>query len=104
MRAIRLLIAFAFIALGATVGALNRQEIAIDFAAFHLSTTLGVAMLVSLLVGVILGGTAIAASVVLPLRRQLARQQRLLASTPAPAGDGVPTSAPAGNSFSSKGT
>jgi len=73
MRVIRMLIAFAFIALGATVGALNRQEIAIDFGAFHLSTTLGIAMLVALLAGVVLGGMAIAASVVLPLRRQLAR-------------------------------
>ena len=76
MRVIRLLIAFAFIALGATVGALNRQEIAIDFGAFHLSTTLGVALLVALLGGLLLGGTAIAASVVLPLRRRLARMQR----------------------------
>ena len=73
MRVIRMLIAFAFIALGATVGALNRQAIAIDFGAFHLSTTLGIAMLVALLAGVLLGGMAIAASVVLPLRRQLAR-------------------------------
>jgi ethanolamine transporter EutH len=76
MRVIRLLIAIAFIALGATVGALNRQPVAIDFGAFHLATTLGVAMLVALLAGVVLGGTAIAASVVLPLRRQLARTQR----------------------------
>ena len=76
MRVIRLLIAFAFIALGATVGALNRQEIAIDFGAFHLSTTLGIAMLVALLAGVVLGGMAIAGSVVLPLRRKLARLQR----------------------------
>ncbi|QSX77738.1 lipopolysaccharide assembly protein LapA domain-containing protein [Agrilutibacter solisilvae] len=77
MRVIRLLVAFAFIALGAIVGALNRQEIAIDFGAIHLTTSLGVALLVALLVGVILGGTAIAASVVLPLRRQLARLQRV---------------------------
>jgi uncharacterized membrane protein YciS (DUF1049 family) len=76
MRVIRMLIAIAFIALGATVGALNRQEIAIDFGAFHLSTTLGIAILVALLAGVLLGGTAIAASVVLPLRRKLARLQR----------------------------
>ena len=73
MRVIRMLIAFAFIAIGAIVGALNRQEIAIDFGAFHASTTLGIALLVALLAGVVLGGVAIAASVVLPLRRQLAR-------------------------------
>ena len=76
MRVIRLLLAFAFVAVGAIVGALNRQEIAIDFGAVHLTTSLGVALLVTLLLGVILGGTAIAASVVLPLRRRLSRTQR----------------------------
>ena len=81
MRVIRMLIAFAFIALGATVGALNRQEIAIDFGAFHLSTTLGIAMLVALLAGVVLGGLAITASVVLPLRRQLSRARTTLPTT-----------------------
>ena len=90
MRVIRMLIAFAFIALGATVGALNRQEIAIDFGAFHLSTTLGIAMLVALLAGVVLGGMAIAASVVLPLRRQLAR---LRSTQPAPT-QPAPTTGP----------
>jgi uncharacterized integral membrane protein len=78
MRVIRLLLALAFIALGAVVGALNRQEVVIDFGALHLSTSLGVALLVALLMGVLLGGTAIAASVVLPLRRRLSRAQRPL--------------------------
>lgn len=81
MRVIRLLIAFACIALGAVVGALNRQATLIDLGATQIPTTLGVALLVALLLGVLLGGLAIAASVVLPLRRQLARAERQGKST-----------------------
>ena len=76
MRVFRLLIAFACIALGASLGALNRQAAVIDFGAASVSTTLGVALLVALLLGVLLGGLAIATSVVLPLRRRLARAER----------------------------
>lgn len=76
MRLIRLLIALACIALGAVVGALNRQAAVIDLGPTQIPTTLGVALLVALLAGVLLGGLAIAASVVLPLRRRLARVER----------------------------
>ena len=76
MRVLRLLIAFACIALGAIVGALNRQAAIIDLGSTQISTTLGVALLVALLLGVLLGGLAIATSVVLPLRRRLARIER----------------------------
>lgn len=81
MRVIRLLIAFACVALGAIVGALNRQAAIIDLGAMQISTTLGVALLVALLLGVLLGGLAIAASIVLPLRRRLARIERQKAPT-----------------------
>ena len=77
MRVIRLLIALACLAIGAVIGMLNRQVAAIDFGAFYIPTTLGVALLVALLIGVIIGGLAITASVVLPLRRQLARAERV---------------------------
>ena len=81
MHVIRLLIAFACIALGAIVGALNRQAAVVDLGGAQISTTLGVALLVALLLGVVLGGAAIAASVVWPLRRRLARIQRQGAPT-----------------------
>ncbi|GAB3384901.1 lipopolysaccharide assembly protein LapA domain-containing protein [Lysobacter fragariae] len=86
MRLIRLFIAVACIALGAIVGALNRQTAIIDFGPVQLSTTLGVALLVALLLGVLLGGLAIAASVVLPLRRRVARAERQTSSTAAKPG------------------
>ncbi|WP_170218574.1 lipopolysaccharide assembly protein LapA domain-containing protein [Marilutibacter aestuarii] len=76
MRLIRLIIAFACLAVGAILGALNRDLVSIDFAAAQVTTTLGVALIVALLSGVLLGGLAIAASVVLPLRRRLGRLER----------------------------
>ena len=76
MRVIRFLVAFACLALGAIVGALNRQLIAIDFGVAYIPTNLGVALIVALLLGVIIGGMAVSASLVLPLRRRLARAER----------------------------
>ena len=81
MRLIRLLIAIVCLALGAVLGALNRQAVAIDLGAIAITTTLGVALVVTLLVGVVLGGLAISASVVLPLRRRLLRTERQLRAT-----------------------
>ncbi|HUH90121.1 MAG TPA: LapA family protein [Lysobacter sp.] len=77
MRLIRILIALACLALGAVVGALNRQPVSIDVGFGHLSSNLGIALIVCLLLGVLIGGMAISASLVLPLRRRLARAERL---------------------------
>lgn len=76
MRLIRYLIAFACLAVGAIIGALNRQLVSIDLGVVHVPTNLGVGLIVSLLLGVLIGGLAISASVVLPLRRRLAQAQR----------------------------
>jgi len=76
MRVIRYLFAFACLALGAIVGALNRQPVSIDLGFAHLPSNLGIALLVALLIGVLAGGLAISASLVLPLRRRLARAER----------------------------
>ncbi|MDQ3617650.1 MAG: lipopolysaccharide assembly protein LapA domain-containing protein [Pseudomonadota bacterium] len=76
MRFIRFLIAFACLAAGAVVGALNRDLVRIDFGLATVSTNLGVALLVALLIGVLVGGLTISASVVLPLRRRMARLER----------------------------
>ena len=75
MRVIRFLIAFACLALGAVIGALNRQPVSIDVGFGHIASNLGIVMLACLLIGVLIGGLAISASVVLPLRRRLARAQ-----------------------------
>jgi len=76
MRLIRYLVAFACLAVGAVIGALNRQLVSVDLGVIEVPTNLGVALIIALLLGVLLGGLAISASVVLPLRRRLARTQR----------------------------
>lgn len=73
MRLIRILVAFACLATGAIVGALNRGLVQVDFGLVVLTTTLGVALIVSLLLGVLVGGLSVSAAVVLPLRRRLSR-------------------------------
>lgn len=83
MQFVRPLVALGCLALGVLLGVLNPGLVRIDFGPFELSTSLGVALIVALLAGVFLGGIALTASVVLPLRRRLARE-----------GDGADTHGP----------
>ena len=76
MRFIRFLIAFTCLAVGAIVGALNVQTVHIDFGVGIVPATLGVVLILALLIGVAVGGLAVTASLVLPLRRRLARAER----------------------------
>ena len=80
MRLLRMLAAMACLAMGIAVGALNPQTITLDLGIAELHTTLGVAILVSLLAGVVIGGTVLTASVVLPLRQRLRRAEAERAS------------------------
>ena len=73
MRLIRLLIAILCLAVGVVVGALNHQPVVIDLGFDTLHATLGVSVLVALLLGALIGGLAVTASVVLPLRQRLRR-------------------------------
>ena len=73
MRLIRLLIAILCLAVGVVVGALNHQPVVIDLGFNTLHATLGVSVLVALLLGALIGGLAVTASVVLPLRQRLRR-------------------------------
>ncbi len=83
MRLIRFLIALACLVAGAAVGALNREAVVMDFGVLLVTTSVGVALIVSLLSGVLLGGLAVSAGVVLPLRRRLADTERRQRSLPA---------------------
>ncbi len=80
MRLFRLLIALACLAAGIAVGGLNTQAVRIDLGFVQLPTSLGVAVLVALLLGVVIGGLALTASVVLPLRQRLRRVESARAS------------------------
>jgi lipopolysaccharide assembly protein A len=73
MRLIRVLVALLFLGCGVVVGALNAQPVSLDLGISTLHSTLGVCLLAALLLGVVLGGLAISASVVLPLRQRLRR-------------------------------
>lgn len=73
MRLIRLIAAIACILLGAIVGALNTQPIALDLGMVTIRASLGLSVLVALLLGVLVGGGILAVAVVAPLRRRLRR-------------------------------
>jgi len=76
MRLIRWLIALLCLAVGVVVGALNPQPVTLDLGVAVLHSTLGVCLLVALLLGVIVGGLVLVASIVLPLRQRLRRESR----------------------------
>jgi lipopolysaccharide assembly protein A len=83
MRLIRWLIALLCLAVGIVVGALNPQPVALDLGMATLHSTLGVSVLLSLLLGVIVGGLVLVASVVVPLRqRQRLRREVRARQTP----------------------
>ena len=75
MRLIRLIAAIACILLGAIVGALNTQAVALDLGIATIRASLGLSVLVALLLGVLLGGGILAISVIAPLRRRLRRAE-----------------------------
>ena len=68
MRALRALLAVLFLGVGLAIGALNPQAVAIDLGFSILHASLGVALLLTLLAGVIAGGIVLAASTRLPRR------------------------------------
>lgn len=67
--------ALACILLGAVVGVLNTRPVVLDLGFVSLPTSLGLAVLVALLMGVIAGGAILAIGVVAPLRRRLRQAQ-----------------------------
>ena len=80
MAILRLLLLVAFLAAGLVVGSLNRQRIVLDFGLAEVVTTTGIAVMVALLAGVLLGGGLVLVTSVLPLRTRLGRAERAAAS------------------------
>lgn len=80
MTILRLLVLVAFLAAGLVVGSLNPARIVLDFGALEIVTTTGIAIMVSLLAGVLLGGGIVMATTVLPLQARLRRASRPLAT------------------------
>lgn len=95
MRPLRALIAIVFLALGLVLGVLNAEPASVDLGILEIRAGLGVILLCTLLVGVLLGGLAIVASVVLPLRREVRRGRMPAPASDAAAAAALPTPIPA---------
>lgn len=87
MRLIRLLIALLCLAVGIAIGALNAQPVLLDLGVTALNVTLGVCVLVALLLGFMIGGLVLTASVVLPLRQRLRRAAQTPRNVPPSPGE-----------------
>jgi putative membrane protein len=80
MKVFRLLLMLAFLLVGLIVGALNSQPILIDLAFSSIATTSGVAIIVCLLAGVLIGGALVLAAVVVPLYSKLRQANKQVAA------------------------
>ena len=74
MNLLRLIVALAFLSFGLVIGFLNDSPgIVLDLLFFSWATTPGNAIILSLLVGVVIGCVSVFATVVLPLYAKLRR-------------------------------
>ncbi|WP_305804009.1 hypothetical protein [Stenotrophomonas sp. YIM B06876] len=95
MKVVRLLILLAVLVGGLIIGSLNSQPLDISLAFWVLKTTSGVAIIVSLLLGALLGGALVAAGVVIPLYAKLRRASKAaLVASRAPANQVPPSPSP----------
>jgi len=73
MKAVRLLILLAVLVGGLVIGSLNSQPVDVSLAFWALKTTSGIAIIVSLLLGALVGGGLVVAGMVVPLYAKLRR-------------------------------
>ena len=78
---LQILIALAFVAGGVLFGAFNPQTVTLDFHFVQIHPGIGVALLVAVFIGALLGGVAVAFGVVLPLQGRLRKARREIAAT-----------------------
>ena len=71
MRVLKALAALCFIVVGVLFGALNREHVHLDLGVAAIDVRLGFLILVVALVAACLGGLAVMAGVVWPMRRKL---------------------------------
>ncbi len=90
MNIIRLLILLAVLAIGLVVGSLNSERIVLDFGIAGVVTTTGVAIMLSALIGALLGGGIVIATSVIPLYARLRRAARAQTPVPPPASSLAP--------------
>ncbi|MCC7633549.1 hypothetical protein [Stenotrophomonas rhizophila] len=80
MKVVRLLILLAVLVAGLIIGALNSDKMVLSLGFTQITTTTGLAIIVALLSGAIIGGGIVLASLVIPLYAKLRRAQK---ATPA---------------------
>ncbi|HYM86298.1 MAG TPA: LapA family protein [Pseudoxanthomonas sp.] len=83
MNVFRLIIALIFLGIGLLVGVLNTQPITLKLLITDIQTSSGVAIILSLLAGVIIGGLIVLATLVWPLYTKL-RKANKQATMPVP--------------------
>lgn len=76
MPLLRTLIALVFVMLGILFGALNRDVMRIDLFFTTLQASIGLTVLLVLLLGCLLGGLVVLATVVWPMRSALAKVEK----------------------------
>ena len=82
MNIFRLIIALVFLAIGLLVGVLNTQPITLKLLFTQIETSSGVAIILSLLAGVVIGGLIALATLVWPLYTKLCKANKQVAATP----------------------
>lgn len=79
MKVFRLLVMLAFLLAGLIIGAVNSQDVTLDFLFSSVHTTSGGAIIVALLVGVLIGAGMVLVSVVIPLYSRLRQANKAVA-------------------------
>ncbi len=82
MRLTALILALFFLVAGVLFGALNPDEVALDFYRFRITLPLGVALLGFAVLGAVAAGVLLWFTVIWPQRRRIARLARRDASPP----------------------
>lgn len=84
MNMFRLVIALLFLAYGLIIGVLNTQPITLKLLFSEFQTSSGVGIMLSLLLGVVIGGLIVLATLVWPLYAKLRKATRAAAATSSP--------------------
>ncbi|OQP82355.1 hypothetical protein IA54_003275 [Xanthomonas phaseoli pv. syngonii LMG 9055] len=79
MKVFRLLVMLAFLLVGLIIGAVNSQDVTLDFLFSSVHTSSGVEIIVALLVGVLIGAGMVLVSVVIPLYSKLRQANKAVA-------------------------
>jgi len=87
MNVFRLVVALVFLGFGLLIGVLNIQPITLTLLFTQIETSSGVAIILSLLAGVLIGGFIVLAAVAWPLYNKLRRAGKSGAAAPSSAAD-----------------